>query len=154
MDCPVCGKFHFSELSDVYTEQLGLRPNDVQCRECGWFYDEEQFANPNLEGRSNQLSLSQYREWYAAKIAENPKWEYYVEQAGDPEPHRCPVCGEYEFGDTLSYDICPICGWEDNGFEAAPSEKPGPSMMSFEERKDWFEKERTKNPSFRQGRAK
>ena len=29
----------------------------------------------------------------------------------------CPVCGEYEFEDVLCHDICPVCGWEDDGME-------------------------------------
>lgn len=27
--------------------------------------------------------------------------------------HKCQICVEYEFTDESSYDICPICGWED-----------------------------------------
>ena len=29
-----------------------------------------------------------------SKIKENPEWEYYEDFIGDPEPHKCPVCGE------------------------------------------------------------
>jgi len=28
----------------------------------------------------------------------------------EPTPHKCHVCGEYEFADELSSDICPVCG--------------------------------------------
>lgn len=30
------------------------------------------------------------------------------------EPHLCPVCGEYEFSERGSFDICEVCGWEDD----------------------------------------
>ena len=147
--CPVCGKFYFSELTYVAIEQLGMTPNTTQCRKCGWFYDLEQVENPDLEHQSNKMSLNQYKEWYKNKIKENAKWEYYLDFVGDPEPHKCPVCGEYMFKDSLSSDICPVCGWEDTGFEDDPDEKPGPYMMSFNERKKWFDEQRKVNPKFR-----
>lgn len=149
MLCPVCGKFYFSELNDVEINQLGMKPNNIQCRKCGWFYDLEQVSNPNLENESNQMSLNQYKSWYKNKIKENSKWEYYLDFVGQPEPHKCPVCGEYMFKDSLSSDICPVCGWEDTGFEDDPDEKPGPYMMSFNERKKWFGEQRKTNPKFK-----
>lgn len=24
----------------------------------------------------------------------------------------CPVCGKYRFAEEADYDICPVCGWE------------------------------------------
>lgn len=127
MLCPVCGKFYFSKLDDVHIEQLGMTPNSVQCTRCGWFYDLEQTKDPDLENQS----------------------QYYLDFVGEPEPHKCPVCGEYTFKDSLPSDICPVCGWEDTGFEDVPDEKPSPYMMSFNEKKAWFEEQRKKDPKFR-----
>ena len=106
-------------------------------------------ANPDLKNESNEMSLNQYKDWYKEKIKNDPKWEYYLDFVGDPEPHICPVCGEYTFKDKLTYDICPVCGWEDYGFENYPDDKPNPSMMSFNERKKWFEEQRKINPKFK-----
>ncbi|MGE6427091.1 CPCC family cysteine-rich protein [Serratia sp. NPDC078593] len=26
----------------------------------------------------------------------------------------CPCCHKYEFSEVGSYEICPVCNWEDN----------------------------------------
>lgn len=148
MLCPVCGRFYFSELSDDEIED-GETPNTTQCSRCGWFYDLEQVSNPDLEKESNAMSLNQYKKWYEDKIKDNPEWEYYQDFIGEKKPHNCPVCGEYLFKDELSYDICPVCGWEDYGFEKNPDDKPNPSMMSFNERKRWFQEQRSIDPKFK-----
>jgi hypothetical protein len=31
-----------------------------------------------------------------------------------PEKHPCPCCGYLVFDEAGLYDICPICGWEDD----------------------------------------
>ncbi len=148
MLCPVCGNFYFTKLSKEDIEN-GETPNTTQCSECGWFYDLEQVKNPNLEHESNEMSLNQYKEWYRNKIRENPKWKYYLDFIGEPEPHKCPVCGEYTFKDLLSSDICSVCGWEDTGFEDVPDIKPSPYMMSLNEHKKWFAERRKENPKFK-----
>lgn len=28
--------------------------------------------------------------------------------------YLCPVCGEYYFGERNAFEICPVCGWEDD----------------------------------------
>ena len=55
--------------------------------------------------------------------------------------HRCPVCGEYEFEGTNSYDICPYCNWEDNEFqEEEPDNNGGPNKMSLNQAREAFKK--------------
>ncbi|GEM_PF-787789 len=148
MLCPVCHKFYFTKLSEEEIED-GKTPNDLQCTCCGWFYDLEQFRNPNLEKQSNVMSLNEYKAWYKAKKRGNPKWEYDNEQPQKKEPHECPCCGEHTFPDALSHEICPVCGWEDSGFEDEPDERISYFCMSLNERKSWFTEHRKRNPKFR-----
>ena len=53
--------------------------------------------------------------------------------------HKCPVCGEYEFEEFGSYDICPICGWEDDPQEGNVKDcRGGANHMTVEEyRERW-----------------
>ena len=38
-------------------------------------------------------------------------------------PTICPCCGRYIFDEKGGYEICPVCGWEDD-----PSQKRWPDM--------------------------
>ena len=29
-------------------------------------------------------------------------------------PHKCPICGEFEFPMYHSFEVCEVCGWEDD----------------------------------------
>ncbi len=78
------------------------------------------------------MSLNEYKKWYKNKIKQNKKWEYYLDFVGEPEPHKCLVCG-----------------WEDTGFEDVPDVKPSPYMMSLNEYKKWFAEQRKKDPKFK-----
>ena len=33
------------------------------------------------------------------------------------KPHLCPVCGKFEFPQHGSFDVCEMCGWEDDGLQ-------------------------------------
>ena len=94
MSCPVCDGFYFTEFTEEELKS-GTNPNEQQCSRCGWLYDLEQVENPDLQNKTNVMSLNQYKSWYKNKIKENSKWEYYMDYVGDPEPHKCPVCNEY-----------------------------------------------------------
>lgn len=125
MMCPVCDEMYFSGPNkNSYDGEIEEYLNgEVQCSHCGWIYDLYQ--------------------------AENPDYDYSEEHMPEPKPHKCPICGEYEFADELSSDICPVCGWEDTGFEDMPDEKPSEYMMSFNERLAWFKEKRKENPKYK-----
>lgn len=55
--------------------------------------------------------------------------------------HKCPVCGQYEFEEFGSFDICEVCGWEDDAYqEKYPDEDCCANQMSLNEaRKAWAE---------------
>jgi len=144
MICPVCGKFYFSELTADEIEN-GESPNSVQCSECGWFYDLEQLEKPDLMGQSNELSLNQFIQKYKETLNANPKYVFSEANRPNAKPHKCPVCGEYTFPDEDTYDICPICGWEDDGY----FDGGGANDLSLEEAIKEFKAKRTENPKFK-----
>lgn len=56
------------------------------------------------------------------------------------KPHKCPVCGKYDFPDFDSYEICPECGWEDDWIqEKDPTEEVGSNEMCLNEYKAKYE---------------
>ena len=134
MMCPICDGMYFSELNkDSYEEELEEYLNgEVQCRHCGWIYDLNQFENPDSHEGFNKLSLNEYKKEYEEKIKENPKYDYFEEHKPSLKPHKCPVCG-----------------WEETGFENVPDEKPSEYMMSFNEKLTLFKNKRKLNPKYR-----
>ncbi len=148
MECPVCHKFYFTKLEE-WEIKAGETPNEQFCFRCGWHYDLEQLSDPDLKNQSNEMSLNEYRTWYKQKRKESKKWDYFEEHIPDPIPTKCPICGEYTFKNEQDFDICPICGWENNGFELTPDESTGPYSMTFAERKAWFLEKRKQNPTFK-----
>lgn len=57
---------------------------------------------------------------------------------------KCPVCGKYTFkSGPGSYEICPICGWEDDKAQYKdPTLTGGANKLSLKEYKEQYEKNR------------
>lgn len=57
------------------------------------------------------------------------------------EKHKCPVCGQYEFEEKGSDDICEVCGWQDDLVqELNPDEECCGNQMSLNQaKKAWAE---------------
>ena len=54
--------------------------------------------------------------------------------------HKCPVCGKYEFEEYNCFEICEICGWEDDGIqEKNPDYEGGANRMSLNQAKKAYE---------------
>ena len=155
MLCPICGGMYFSEPPEA--EDLKEREEDiaaylngeVQCRHCGWIYDLDQAENPNSTDGYNNLSLNDYKKEYCEKIKQNPDYDYFEENRQPPEPRKCPVCGEYEFADESSFDICPICGWEDDGISEDFPDEFSPFGMTLNQWREWFKNKRKADPKYR-----
>lgn len=127
--CPICGKFYFSKPQDELDEEE-YNNGEVHCKVCGWIYDEKQIKNPELKTGFNVLSMSEYVDSYQSKIKLDPKYEYWKSVEPKKAPHICPVCNKHKFRDLLSFDICPVCGWQDDGYEKYPDEI-GASNLSY-----------------------
>ena len=109
MVCPVCGEYYFAELQedDII--------DNLQCSHCGWLYDFAQAVDPDLSVGRNAQSVNELRIAYQKKLSENPGYDYSDEHRPAKEAHLCPVCGKHTFKDRDSFDVCPICGWTDDG---------------------------------------
>jgi hypothetical protein len=149
--CPVCGKYEFEPLTwdDIY---CGVTPSDVYCMSCGWHYSPEQEKSPELTNGANAMSLKEYRIWYDKKVLENPNYDYFEESTNNyvPSPHKCPVCGKYEFEDDSCYDICPFCGWEDDGVQLSdPNFDGGANELSLNQYKFHYKQKIKENPDYK-----
>jgi rRNA maturation protein Nop10 len=59
----------------------------------------------------------------------------------------CPVCGRYIF--EKWYDICPICGWEnDEDQYLDPQSDMMANMLSLEEYRNWWNQKLIDNPNY------
>ena len=48
--------------------------------------------------------------------------------------YQCPCCDYFTLSDRGEYDICPVCFWEDSGWDVdSPDQYSGPNHMTLRE---------------------
>ena len=148
--CPVCDSFYFIEPTQEEIDNGLSYPLDEDfCYNCGWQYEESQLKDYDLKTQKNPLSINEQKKVYEQKIKEDPEYNYLDEIRPDPTPHPCPVCGKYIFEDVISHDICPYCGWEDDGLgDKLDDDRVSANGMTFAEYKQRYEDEIKKNPNY------
>ena len=52
---------------------------------------------------------------------------------------KCPVCGQYDFEEDNDFDVCEVCGWENDGVQLDdPEYSGGANSMSLNEARAAF----------------
>lgn len=141
MLCPVCKDFYFSDL------QEGDEISTFQCFRCGWRYDLYQVEHPEHATTINPVSLIDAIKIFQQKKKDNPNYDYFEENIPGLKPHACPVCHKHMFKDESSFEICPFCGWEDDGTET--DNTIGANEMSFSEYIAAYQKKINENPKYK-----
>ncbi len=60
------------------------------------------------------------------------------------EKIKCPVCGKYEFEEYDDFDICEVCGWENDAYqEENPDYMGGANTMSLNQMREGYKKGKT-----------
>ena len=63
--------------------------------------------------------------------------------------HSCPVCGKTIFPEYDSFEICSVCGWEDETWcEEYPDEESTAHYLSLNEYRCWYIQQVSKNPEY------
>lgn len=51
----------------------------------------------------------------------------------------CPVCRKHHFEDEDSYEVCPVCGWEDDPLQRdEPDFEGGANVLSLNQFKEEY----------------
>ena len=58
-----------------------------------------------------------------------------------PAEKICPCCGRYYFKERSAFEICPVCGWEDDPLQRREEEfAGGANKVCLREARELFEK--------------
>lgn len=93
----------------------------------------------NAFEEDKQKALSMGMNGYIAKPMDIDK---VLETVSKVLVFKCPVCGQYAFkSGPGSYEICPVCGWEDDKTQFHdPTLSGGANKLSLKEYKEQYEK--------------
>lgn len=62
--------------------------------------------------------------------------------------HKCPCCSSDSIDEPGNYELCGVCGWEDDpSQEAHPDMTGGSNDMSLEQARQWWAERREKIPA-------
>lgn len=64
-----------------------------------------------------ELSYSQYSNNMLETILQNLLNHSVRVEGDEAKKYPCPCCGKMTLGNRGEYDICSLCGWEDDGIE-------------------------------------
>lgn len=57
------------------------------------------------------------------------------------EKHKCPVCGEFDFEEHNSLEICEVCGWQDDAVQVNnPDSTDGANKISYNQACEAYKK--------------
>ena len=85
-----------------------------------------------------------YRNSYAYRWATKNRVPFRLRER-TKGPHKCPVCGKTVFSEYNSYEICEVCGWEDEtSSERYPEEESIANGCSLYEFMCKYDKQKTK----------
>lgn len=62
------------------------------------------------------------------------------------KPHKCPICGKFEFDRRGSGDNCPYCGWEDDTWDDTDDEESGANASTIGEYRELYKAGKTETP--------
>lgn len=91
-----------------------------------------------VTNRNNCLSSARQVTQHAMALAERKFYEHYESPPSGGEAvivrvYCCPCCGYPTVGQPASYEICPICSWEDDGRDGG-----GPNAGSLADAQRYF----------------
>ena len=76
-------------------------------------------------------------------VAEQDNVKTAIVRRIETETHLCPVCGKHKFKEQNSYEICPICNWEDDGVQVDdPDYAGGANQMSLNQARQAYKEDR------------
>jgi rubredoxin len=67
-------------------------------------------------------------------------------KSGRDDSMKCPVCGKYDFARKDDFDVCDVCGWENDESQLEdPDYAGGANEMSLNEAREAYERKRKSN---------
>ena len=86
----------------------------------------------NVDGYIGESTASEIA--YAARTGKK------IHYLNAPEEKRCPCCGKYYFSEKNAFEICPVCGWEDDPVQRRDADyEGGANKMSLKEARAFYE---------------